>query len=282
MKMIKPIVNLSKVIDAYDAVVCGFNGVLHNGVAFIPEAMETLIELYRQGKKIVLISNSAMRVEELCRLFHQAGYSPKLFTAMVTAGEVLHYRLPSFGLQKNYFNLGDQNAESVFDDLKYTKVSDLNKADFVYIGNLPDGNGVDVYLDDLHHAVSLGLPLVCVGNDTSALWGDDVVSAAGALAEQYAVLGGKIMTTGKPDAKIVEYTLGALADIERKKILFIGDSIPTDIKAAGQIGLSSCLITRGIHTNYLGEGYIPDVGKTRELGNMLEAYPDYVISKLRW
>ncbi len=282
MKMIKPIVNLSKVIDAYDAVVCGFNGVIHNGVAFIPDAMETLIELYKRGKKIVLVSNSAMRVEELCRLFHQAGYSPRLFSAMVTAGEVLHYQLPSFGLQKNYYNLGDQNAESVFDDLPYTKVSDLNKADFVYIGNLPEGCGVDACLDNLHHAVSLGLPLVCVGNDTSVLWGDDVVSAAGSIAEQYAVLGGKIITVGKPDAKIVEYALGALTDIERKKILFIGDSMPTDIKAATLVGISSCLVTKGIHINFLGEGYIPDVTKTRELGNMLEAYPDYVISKLRW
>ena len=31
MKMIKPIVNVSKVADAYDAVLCGFNGVLHDG-----------------------------------------------------------------------------------------------------------------------------------------------------------------------------------------------------------------------------------------------------------
>lgn len=282
MKMIKPIVNLSKVIDAYDAVVCGFNGVLHNGVALIPEAMETLIELYKHGKKIVLISNISMRVEELCRLFHQAGYSPKLFSAMVTAGEVLHYQLPTFGLQENYYNLGNQSAESVFDGLNYTKVSDLNKADFVYIGNLPEGYGVDACLDDLHHAVSLGLPLVCVGNDTSVTWGDDVVPAAGSIAEQYAVLGGKIITVGKPDNRIVEYALGALEEIDRKKILLIGDSMSTDIKSATQADILSCLITKGVHLNFLGEGYIPDVTKTRELGNMLEAYPDYVISKLRW
>ena len=42
-----------------------------------------------------------------------------------------------------------------------------------------------------------------------------------------------------------------------------------------------CLVSKGVHVSFLGEGYIPDVTKTRELGNMIEAYPDYVISGLR-
>lgn len=282
MRMIKPIVNLSKIIDAYDAVVCGFNGVLHNGVAFIPNAAEALIELYKHGKKIIIISNSSMRVEELCRLFHQSGYSPRLFSAIVTAGEILHYQLPTFGLNDNFYNLGDVSAETVFTGLKYTKVSDINKADFVYMGKLSEGFSVEGYLDELHHSISLDLPLICVGNDTSLVYGDDIISATGAIAEQYAVLGGKILTIGKPDAKVIQYALNSLEDIDYNRILFIGDSLPTDIKAASRFNISSCLITKGVHANYLGEGYIPDVTKTRELGNMLEAYPDYVISNLRW
>ena len=30
MKMIKPIVNVSKIMDAYDVILCGFNGVIHD------------------------------------------------------------------------------------------------------------------------------------------------------------------------------------------------------------------------------------------------------------
>ena len=54
MKMIKPIVNIAKIIDAYDAVICGFNGVIHNGRIFFPEAVEVLVKLYQSGKKIAL------------------------------------------------------------------------------------------------------------------------------------------------------------------------------------------------------------------------------------
>ncbi len=67
-----------------------------------------------------------------------------------------------------------------------------------------------------------------------------------------------------------------------KRILMIGDSIATDIRGAAAAQLSGCLVSKGVHVSFLGEGYIPDVTKTRELGNMFGACPDYVISRLRW
>ena len=37
-----------------------------------------------------------------------------------------------------------------------------------------------------------------------------------------------------------------------------------------------------INSTFSGEGYISDVAKTRELALSLDAYPDFVISNLRW
>ncbi len=286
MKMIKPIVNLSKVADAYDAVLCGFNGVLHDGVSFQPEALDTLLSLYKGGKKIVLLSNDCRRVEEIARLMHQNGFSPRLFSAIITAGEILHYHLAArrgvyASLGKNGCCLEENSDTSVFDGLDFTAVADPAKADFLYVGGLPLGRAVDDYLDILNHAASLGLPLLCTGNDTSVVYGKDTVPAAGAVAEQYAVLGGRIITVGKPDSTVVDYALAAFGAVERKRILMIGDSMASDIRAAVAAGISSCLVSKGVHISFLGEGYIPDVTKTRELGNMIEAYPDYVISGLR-
>lgn len=39
------------------------------------------------------MSNDCRRVEEIARLMHQNGFSPRLFSAMVTAGEILHHHL---------------------------------------------------------------------------------------------------------------------------------------------------------------------------------------------
>ena len=104
--------------------------------------------------------------------------------------------------------------------------------------------------------------------------------APGALAEQYAVMGGRIITLGKPDAQIFNYCLDGVK--ESGSTLVVGDNVATDIKGAEILGFDSMLVSKGIHVNYLGEGYIPDVAKTRELSNNYDASPNYVISNLRW
>ena len=79
------------------------------------------------------------------------------------------------------------------------------------------------------------------------------------------------------------YCLEALPQgIAKEKILVIGDNLATDIKGANLAGFDSVLISKGVHVNFLGEGYISDVTKTRELSMSIDAYPDYVISGLRW
>ena len=65
-------------------------------------------------------------------------------------------------------------------------------------------------------------------------------------------------------------------------MLFIGDSFATDIKAAHLLEADTILISKGIHVNFLGEGYIPDVEKARNLATNFDVYPDYVASGLRW
>ena len=100
------------------------------------------------------------------------------------------------------------------------------------------------------------------------------------MAEAYAILGGRIITLGKPDTNILRYSLEGMG--ETGKVLVIGDNIATDIKMACLSEYDSVLISKGRHINYLGEGYIPDVAKTRELSNSYDVSPSCVISALRW
>ena len=90
------------------------------------------------------------------------------------------------------------------------------------------------------------------------------------------------MTLGKPDAKILAYALDGIENVDLSRTLMIGDNVPTDIKGANLLGISAALVSKGVHVNYVGEGYIPDVAKTRELSTNFDAYPDFVISNLRW
>lgn len=288
MKMIKPIVNVSKIMDAYDVILCGFNGVIHDGAAFKPEAIDALVRLRKNGKKIVLLSNTPLRIEQIAAMMYAERISPRIFSAIVTAGEILHYKLKAgsskyAALGRVYYNLGPADDYGVFSGLNYKAIENAARADFLYIGKVASSSAaIEDYGEILGHSASLNIPMLCVGNDTSACIGGEIALAPGAVAEQYAVLGGKIITIGKPDTRMLSYALEACGEVDMKRVLLIGDSITTDIKAASAIGISSVLISKGIHVNYLGEGYIPDVTKTRELASALDSFPDYVISQLRW
>ena len=78
----------------------------------------------------------------------------------------------------------------------------------------------------------------------------------------------------------MQYALEGLDQVGN--ILIVGDNVATDIKSASLLKLDSVLISKGRHVNFLGEGYIPDVAKTRELSNNYDVSPNYVISALRW
>jgi HAD superfamily hydrolase (TIGR01459 family) len=287
MKIIKPIVGISKIIDNYDVVVCGFNGVLYDGEHVKQDAVDALTKCAASGKKVVIATNSSLRVAEICDIL-SGGRAGELnyLSAVVSAGEVLHYCLKNpqhFGLAGNqYYNLGNQAAEGVFDGLNYIKSVRPEGADFAFIGMVNKETDVlDDYARTLEHCFALGLPLVAAGNDVSTYYNGQISLGSGAVAEQYAVMGGVIYTVGKPAPDFVKYAIECVTKPE-SKVLFIGDGFATDIKSANMINADAVLISKGIHVNYLGEGYIPDVEKARNLAMNFDVYPDYVISGLRW
>ena len=289
MKMIRPIVNVRKIIDPFDAVIVGFNGVLTDGNGIKQDAVNALINMKKAGNSDVLCSNSPLRVSQIADRLYENKEPLNIFDAVISAGEILHYKLKFrhedfASLGHRYFQLGAKNKSAVFAHLDYERVPELGAADFIYMESVASLDDViEKYLPDLQQAAAMNLPLVVAGNDTSSFNNGKICIASGAIAEQYAVLGGRILTLGKPDPLVTAYCLEAMPqNLPKEKILVIGDNIATDIKGANLAGLSSLLISKGVHVNFLGEGYISDVAKTRELSLSLDAYPDYVISNLRW
>lgn len=286
MKIIKPIVGVSKIIDNYDVVLCGLNGVLYNGESVNKEALEALYKIAQSGKRVIILTNSALRVRKIAQILSEGNLSELSFlTSMVSAGEVLHYRLKnpeSIGVSgTKYYNLGDASDKDIFTGLNYRKVNEMSQADFVFIGGVQQATDViENYMPALEQAVASNLPMICAGNDVSTYCNGQIALGCGAVAEQYAVMGGKIYTLGKPEMMFLKYSLEGIAD--NKSILVIGDSVATDIKAAHLLEADTILISKGIHVNFLGEGYIPDVEKARNLATNFDVYPDYVASGLRW
>ncbi|MBQ8464948.1 MAG: TIGR01459 family HAD-type hydrolase [Alphaproteobacteria bacterium] len=289
IKMIKPVVNASKIMDKYNTVILGLRGVITDGNGIKQDVVNTLINFKKQNIHTVIVSNTAQRVESVIRYLHTNQVPLATLDAIITAGELAHYQLKSklndfANIGTKYYRIGASSYHGVFNSLTdYQQVETLAQAEFLYTEGVEDKTDtIEKYIPILEHAASLNIPMVCIGNDTSTYLDGEICLGAGAIAEQYAVLGGRIITNGKPDVKVMAYAIDGLSNVKKDKVLVIGDSLPTDIKGARLLGVDSMLISKGIHVNFLGEGYIPDVAKTRELSANFDANPDYVISNLRW
>ncbi len=93
--------------------------------------------------------------------------------------------------------------------------------------------------------------MLCANPDIVVAIGNDLVYCAGALAERYAAIGGRVLTLGKPHAPIYAAACERLknlrGDIDKSRILAIGDGAFTDLAGAGRAGFDCLFIIHGVH-----------------------------------
>lgn len=244
--MVKTIKYISRIKDDFDCVICGVNGVITDGENIFTPAAETLNHLYLDGKKIVLATNSGQRVYELFEYLKKHNFPVHIFSSMITAGEIAHYSLKKRNdLGSMYYPLS-QNSGAIMQGLKYQKTDSPVLADFILAETTAENLKSDKNLRILEQALNLKLPMICVGNNTVMMSGNKVQESVGSLAEQYALMGGKIITFGKPDIKIAKYLIEDL-NVEPEHCLVIGDNMATDMKMGANFKAKTLLVCAGVH-----------------------------------
>lgn len=275
--MNKTIKHISRIRDEFDIVVCGVNGVLTDGQRIFPESIDVLVKLYQSGKKIALASNTGMRVQNLFWFLKRSGVPMNIFYAVITAGEIAHYHLKNqIKSGSTYFSL-DKNKQCSVDGLAFEKVDSVVLADFILAETNKFGVETEQWNSVLEQALSLHLPFLCVGNDTSVLTKDGVKANVGSLAEQFAIMGGKIVPFGKPDLRIATYLTENIGDFDASRCLFIGDNMATDMRLGNNFGGKNLLLTNGVHQI---KGDL--IKQVDELSTSYGLSVDYCMEKLEW
>lgn len=104
--------------------------------------------------------------------------------------------------------------------------------------------------------------MICANPDEKALLPDGALGhMPGAIAAEYARLGGKVVMFGKPDRKhfeaskeLLSSSIGTDDDDAALRFLHVGDSLHHDIAGAANAGIDSLFIGGGIHASDLGLG----------------------------
>jgi ribonucleotide monophosphatase NagD (HAD superfamily) len=95
---------------------------------------------------------------------------------------------------------------------------------------------------------------VCANPDLVVIHDGRPALCAGALAEHYERIGGRVRWHGKPYPSVYDSCLALLGVAERRRILAVGDSLRTDIAGAAGAGIASLLIAGGVHAAEFAAG----------------------------
>lgn len=259
---------------AYDGYILDLWGVLHDGAAAYPGAVDTLARLHGQGKPTFLLSNSPRRAADLVKMMGEMGFSRDSYGGLVSSGEAVHGALarrddPWFAaLGERCLHLGPARDLPIFDGLALERVTSVAAADFILNSGPGDWHEtLDDYRPLLTAAAARGLPMICANPDLVVVHQGHSMICAGTLARHYETLGGEVRYRGKPDPAIYDLCLQAMGLADRRRVLAVGDGLETDVAGADGAGIDSLLCTGGIHAAELGIawGETPSEQRLRDL-----------------
>ncbi len=250
---------LNEIIDKYDIFILDQWGVMHDGRIGFDYAVNCVNELVKQKKKLIIISNSSKRKDLTINRLPSLGYDPNDFDEVMTSGEMIWQSLKKSNydftkkLKKNCYYLYDETknegAEYISELKKFNFIKDIKDADFILATTINDKMKTLDYMPILELALKKNIPLICANPDFETLENDSLTICMGTIAELYKSLGGNIFILGKPKKDIYIESTKQMKELDKSKILAVGDSIYHDIQGANLFGIDSVLITSGIHNS---------------------------------
>ena len=248
---------LHEVADNYDAIFCDIWGVLHNGAAPFKGVPEALQQFKASGKPVILLSNAPRPSSAAQQRLRNLSVPDDCYDEIVTSGNAaIHILSERTQRGETYHFVG---AEKDMDTIKGFEDSqtELDKADYILLTGMQDHltQTPEDYHAPMQEWLKHNLTLICANPDRIVQMGDRLLYCAGAIAEIYETMGGKVTWLGKPYPYVYELArqralehLNLAADAQIN-ILAIGDGPKTDIIGANREALDVIYITGGLSSN---------------------------------
>jgi HAD superfamily hydrolase (TIGR01459 family) len=279
--VMKRIVGLRDIAGQFDLYLVDQYGVLHNGVAAYPGAIDGLARLESYGKVIVLTNSGKGASENQARLA-ALGFQGSNLHAVVSSGQVGLQLVrsgalgPSFAIGADACVIGRHGDSYAFSSDDFRLVSRPQDAAFlVFAGSDAPRSSLDTYRSMLMRAALARVPAICVNPDITMIRNGQLVPAPGAIAKIYKDLGGHVEYVGKPHRAIFQHALTTATTDADARVVMIGDSPEHDVFGAKAMGLSTLLVRTGIHQDLTEPRLL-------RLCTACGARPDFLAAAFRW
>lgn len=249
------IAGIREIADEFRAWFVDVYGVLHDGSSAFPGVVDALTRLRQRGSTIVIVTNSAQRVEAVARRLDQAGIPPAAYDHIVSSGELSWRYLERFETENEsvhrLYLLHEDDGPPWIRDLRNPTVRDLGQANLILAAGMPHRTDVEAeasgLVATLQAASTLGVPLMVADSDETYPQNGMLRLGPGWIARRYRELGGKTVEFGKPYSPIFT-AASELCGVDPREAIMVGDNLATDIAGAGGAGLASLLVlTGGVH-----------------------------------
>lgn len=257
------IASLDAITGSYAAILCDVWGVMHNGVNAFAEAGAALARARSAGLAVVLVTNAPRPHGEVEAQLDALGVRRDAWDRVVTSGDVTRDLIRSG--PRRVFHIGPERDLPLFDGLDVELAEEFEASAVTCTGLFDDESESPAdYAEMLQRFRARDLPFICANPDITVHRGEEEVWCAGALARDYAQLGGRTLIAGKPHAPIYAAALDAAGEVlgrpvERTEALAIGDGVLTDVKGAESYGIDVLYVSGGIHWREYGSQDKPDV-----------------------
>lgn len=248
---------LSTILPDYSAIFCDVWGVIRDGHALLPPAIQALQQARQSGTPVVLVSNSPRPASDLARQLSLMGAPEDAWDGIVTSGDATRLALSELA-PGPFLKIGPAGGDDrLYDGLGIDFTSTELAAAIVCTGLTHEiGWEPEDYRGLFEALAARNLPMVCANPDIVVQVGDELVWCAGALARLYRELGGKSIISGKPHKPIYELAYRTLEaagwDAPRESVLAIGDGPETDIAGAERMGVDALFVGDGIVGGVIG------------------------------
>jgi HAD superfamily hydrolase (TIGR01459 family) len=245
------IASLDEIAERYDALLCDVWGVVHNGKQAFAPACAALQRFRAQGKHVVLLTNIPKPRGPIPGQLDRLGVPRGAWDVIVTSGDAIRAELAARAPGPMY-KIGPEYDRVLWEGLGLVE-SALEEARFIGISGLNnDDETPEDYAHILRSARARDLELLSANPDIVVRFGDKLIWCAGAIARDYAAMGGHVVMAGKPYTPIYELAYRELEALTGRRphkhaLLAIGDGVGTDIAGANAQGLDSLFIASGMH-----------------------------------
>lgn len=234
-------------------------GVMHNGARAFPQAVEACRQFRRAGGTVLLLSNAPRPFPDVVKHLRQLGVADDAYDGGVTSGDVTR-ALMAGERGRAFLHIGPERDNGLFEGLEVRKTG-ARDADAILCSGLWDDTREtpDDYVQLFEPLLARGLPMICANPDIKVERGDTLIYCAGALAQRYGEMGGKVTYAGKPHRPAYEAAFARLAEMRGApvpigEVIAIGDGVETDIRGGCGAGIDTVMIASAVH---LQQGLTP-------------------------